>query len=85
MVNNEGEESKVDMASLCVNENVVCAHSDTSIIEANHDKKCDYDSKHVCIEDKFISSILNYSTKNTGIPIVHNSALFRKWQTKSDF
>ena len=68
-----------------VSEKDICTHSDTSTIKANGEKMCEYDSKHVGIEDKFISSILNDSAKKTDIPINNNSALFRKWQTQSDF
>ena len=48
-------------------------------------QKIDYDSTHVGIEDKFISSILNEGTKKANTPMEHNSALFRKWQPQSDF
>ena len=47
--------------------------------------KSDYDENHSGIEDKFISSILNESTKKNNAPIDHQSALFRKWQAQSDF
>ena len=72
------------MALFRVTENVASTQSDTPI-PPKITQKSEYDSKHIGIEDKFIRSILNDSTKKTNTPMEHNSALFRKWQSQSDF
>ena len=72
------------MTSFRVTENIASTLSDTPVLP-KITQKSDDDSNHMGIEDKFISSILNESTKKTNAPMEHNSALFRKWQAQSDF
>ena len=68
-------------ASSRVTENAASTQSDTPI-PPKVTQESEYDSKHVGIEDKFISSILIPSTKKSN---EHNLALFRKWQSQSYF
>ena len=82
MLGQGGGESQSELASFRVTENA--AFTQPPVLP-KITQKIDYDSNHVGIEDKFISSILNESTKKANTPMEHNSALFRKWQAQPDF
>ena len=79
-----GGESQVHMASFRVTENMASSPP-ANQAPPKITNKSDYDENHSGIEDKFISSILNESTKKNNAPTDHQSALFRKWQAQSDF